>query len=258
MKNETIAKTLGVAVALCVFCSILVSSAAVALKPIQDKNKLLDAQKNILEAAGLMTEDGDIEALFRQVEVKLINIETGMLTDEVDATTFNFKKAVKDPALSIAINKSNDIAKIRRRAKFANVYLVKKDGQLDTVVLPIYGKALWSTMYAFVALKPDGSTVKGFTFYDHGETPGLGGEVDNPLWKNQWPGKEIFDGKHNLAIKVLKGKVNLESPTAKHQIDGLGGATLTTRGIENLILYWMGKDGFAPFLENLRKGEING
>ena len=258
MKNETIAKTLGVAVALCVFCSILVSSAAVALKPIQEKNKLLDAQKNILEAAGLMTEGGDIEALFQQVEVKLINIETGMLTDELDAKTFDAKKAVKDPALSIQIEKSNDIAKIRRRAKYSNVYLVKKDGQLDTIILPIYGKALWSTMYAFVALKSDGSTVKGFTFYDHGETPGLGGEVDNPLWKKQWPGKELFDDKHNLAIQVLKGKVNLNGPTAKHQIDGLGGATLTTRGIENLILYWMGKDGFAPFLENLRKGEIHG
>lgn len=258
MKNETIGKTLLVAGALCVFCSILVSSAAVALKPIQEKNKLLDAQKNILEAAGLMTEGGDIEALFKQVEIRVIDIETGLLTEAVDAKTFDAKKAAKNPALSIMIDKSDDIAKIKRRAKYANVYLVNKDGKLDTIVLPIYGKALWSTMYAFVALKSDGSTVKGFTFYEHGETPGLGGEVDNPLWKNQWPGKMIFDEKQNLKIQVLKGKVNLQSPEAKHQIDGLGGSTLTTRGVENLILYWMGKDGFAPFLENLRKGEING
>ncbi|MDX2471697.1 MAG: Na(+)-translocating NADH-quinone reductase subunit C [SAR324 cluster bacterium] len=258
MKNETIAKTLLVATTLCVACSILVSSAAVALKPIQEKNKLLDAQKNILEAAGLMTEGGDITALFSQVEVKLIDIETGKLTEAVDAKTFDAKKAAKNPDLSIKIDQSNDIAKIKRRAKYANVYLVNKDGKLDTVILPLYGKALWSTMYAFVALKSDGSTVKGFTFYEHGETPGLGGEVDNPLWKKQWPGKKMFDDKQNLKIHVLKSKVNLSDPEAVHQIDGLGGATLTTRGVENLIRYWMGKDGFAPFLENLRKGEING
>jgi len=146
-----------------------------------------------------------------------------------------------------------DLAKIKRRAKSVPVYLVMKEDQIDTVILPIYGKGLWSTMYAFLALEGDTNTVKGLSFYEHAETPGLGGEVDNELWKKSWKGKKVFSPDWAPVIDLPKAKVDPQRPEAIHQVDGLSGATLTTRGVKNLLRYWLGENGYGPFLANLRQ-----
>lgn len=251
MHNDSIGKTLFVALALCVVCAVLVSTAAVQLKPIQERNKVIEKQKNILEAAGLMTEGGDVEALYKRVTPKLVDLEKGIFA-EGDAAGYDQKAAAKDPEQNRAIPEDKDIAKIKRQAKLANVYLVQVAGEIKTIVLPIHGKGLWSTMYAFVALEGDANTVKGLTFYEHAETPGLGGEVDNPRWKAQWKGKKIYDENYQLAVKIPKGQVDRSRPEAIHQVDGLAGATLTKNGVENLIRFWLGDNGFRPFLNNLR------
>lgn len=258
MHKDSIGKTIGVALALCIVCAVLVSTAAVKLKPLQEKNKVLETKKNILEAAGLMKEGIDIEAAFNKIEARVVNLENGQFADEVDAASFNQKKAAKDPATSIRIPSREDIAKIKRRSKLASVYIVRSGGEIETIILPIHGKGLWSTMYAFVALEGDANTIKGLTFYEHAETPGLGGEVDNPRWKKQWQGKKLFTSDYQVAVNIPKGLVDQSKPGAIHQVDGLAGATLTTRGIEKLIQYWIGEGGFAAFLDNLRTGGING
>ena len=97
--------------------------------------------------------------------------------------------------------------------------------------------------------------MRGLTFYEHGETPGLGGEVDNPLWKAQWNGKVAFDDAGKRILQVMKGKVDLSLPSAAHQIDGLSGSTLTTRGVDNTIRFWLGPDGYGPWLEKMRGEE---
>ena len=126
-----------------------------------------------------------------------------------------------------------------------------KDGdQLKTVILPVYGKGLWSTLYGFIALEADLNTVAGLTFYEHAETPGLGGEIDNPRWKAFWPGKQLR-ANGDLRIEVVKGQVNPDSPDAVHQVDGLSGATITSRGVSNLVRYWI-NDGFGPYLDKLK------
>ena len=100
----------------------------------------------------------------------------------------------------------------------------------------------------FIALERDLDTISGLRFYQHAETPGLGGEIDNPRWIASWEGKELYDDDGALAIEVLKG----QAPAGyDHQIDGLSGATLTTRGVHNLVRFWMGDDGFGPFLDQL-------
>jgi len=259
MGNESTAKTLIVAVLLCIVCSVLVSTAAVKLKPLQQKNKALFTKKNILMAAGLTDEGKSVDELFKKIEIKIVNLSTGEYDNSLLPAKFNQKAAVKIPSKSIAIPAEKDLAKIKRRSKLAKVYLVKEGDEIKTIVLPIHGKGLWSTMYAFLALEGDGNTVKGFSFYDHGETPGLGGEVDNPLWKQQWLGKKLFDQEGKLAIKVLKGKVNKSSPNAVYRADGLSGATLTTVGIDNLMHYWLKDHGFGKYLEKLKsRGGNNG
>ena len=168
--------------------------------------------------------------------------------------TFDQREAAKDPASSKALTGDEDPAKILRRENRATVYLVNDDsGALDRIILPIHGYGLWSTLYGFVALESDANTIVGLGFYEHGETPGLGGEVDNPNWKAKWPGKlACKDGE--VAISVLKGAVDPASSDASWQVDGLSGATLTTKGVHNLVQYWLGDDGFAPLLGNIRGG----
>lgn len=255
--NESFGRTLLVAAVLCLVCSVVVSTAAVMLRPAQQFNKDLDRKSNILAAAGLMEEGGDVEALFAGVTSRVVDLETGKFTDAVALDTYDQRKASKSPELSDAIPDDLDKAKISRRVKYAVVYLIENDQGVETVILPIKGYGLWSTLYGFVALDGDFNTVAGIGFYEHAETPGLGGEVDNPNWKASWVGKKVYPGGDTSepALSVIKGRVNLERPEAIHQIDGLSGATLTSRGVHNLIQYWMGAEGFSPFLGNLRAGE---
>ena len=254
MANESVAKTFTVALTLCIVCAVVVSSAAVFLRPSQEANKLLDLKTNILASAGLLEEGVDVETQFEKINVKLVDMETGRYTNEIDADTYDQRKASSDPALSVALSSSEDIAKIKRRANFSKVYIVENASGIEKVILPIKGYGLWSTLYGFIALEADLQTVAGIGFYEHTETPGLGGEVDNPKWKASWIGKSAY--KNNaLVLEVIKGKVDNAREGADSQIDGLAGATLTTKGVDNLVKYWLGEQGFKPFIENLKTGE---
>ncbi len=248
-----------VALSVCFVCAIIVSVAAVSLKPQRLANKELDRNKNILIAAGLYVEDvnseSDIDDLFENFEIRVVDFdEQRFLSEEevsaagLDVMKYDQRKASKDPALSKGLTRKEDIALINRRARYSIAYLLKKDGRLDRIVLPVHGYGLWSTLYGFIALKGDGNTVAGITFYEQQETAGLGGEVDNPDWKALWPGKEIYDSDHKVVLKVVKG---VALPGARHQVDGLSGATLTSRGVQNLIAYWLGDSAFGPILKNL-------
>tara|TARA_R110002072_G_scaffold64203_2_gene159334 strand:+ start:177002 stop:177799 length:798 start_codon:yes stop_codon:yes gene_type:complete len=256
MSNDSVGKTITVAAILCIVCSILVSGAAVMLKPKQELNKQLDIKKNLLLAAGLIKSSDaskkEIMDAFSSVETKLIDLKTGKVTDEIDPASFDAVKAAKDSKLNKMIDSKNDLAGIKRRAKYSKVYLVKQGGSVSQIILPVNGKGLWSTLYGFLALAPDTQTVKGFGFYQHGETPGLGGEVDNPNWKAQWIGKKVLGENYKPVIDVVKGAVNPKSKTKNQEVDGLSGATITANGVENLLHYWLGEDGFGPFLANFR------
>ena len=244
-----------VAILVCLVCSIFVSTAAVYLKPLQEYNKELERKRNILVAAGLLETggDGDIDQLFEQIEVRIVDLATGEYTNDVDPATFDAKRAAKDPAQNQIIASGDDLAGIKRRAKYARVYLSREGETLKRLILPIHGKGLWSTMYGFLAFETDLNTIRYLAFYEHGETPGLGGEVDNPRWKALWDGKLAFDAGGAVAIEVIKGAVVQGNARAIHQVDGLSGATLTARGASNLVRYWLGEDGFGPFLRKMRK-----
>ncbi len=253
-----------VSLAVCFVCSVVVSSAAVLLKPQRIENRALDKNKNILEAAGLYNKDQGgtsetIAELFTQFEQRVIDLEEKRLLSEVEASdlgidpaTYDQRKASKDPAVSKALDTGEDVASISRRARYSVIYILREDdGDIGKVVLPIHGYGLWSTMYGYIALQSDMNTVSGITFYEHGETAGLGGEVDNPAWKALWNGKEIYDG-GEVALDVVKGPANKDSANYEHQIDGLSGATLTSNGVEYTIAYWLGEQGFGPVLDELR------
>ncbi len=253
--KESAKKTIIVSLALCVVCSIVVSTAAVLLKPAQVANKSLDFKRNILQAAGLLDPALDVETQFQQVTTKIVDLDAGTFTDQFEIDKYDQRKASSDSSLSTSLSGDEDIAKIARRVNFAKVYLIESEGGLDKLILPIKGYGLWSTLYGFVALEADLNTIVGVGFYEHGETPGLGGEIDNPSWKAQWVGKRVFTDSGELAVEVVKGKVNPQGAAAQHQVDGLSGATLTSRGVSNLMRFWLGEGAYASFLQNLKNGE---
>lgn len=253
--NDSTKKTLFVALALCIVCSVVVSTAAVMLKPSQQANKTLDLKRNILAAAGMLEEGAPVEQQFSKVTTRVVDLRTGEFTDAVPAKGFDQRKASKDPATSKDLSEEQDQAKINRRSDYALVYLVDgANGGLDKVILPVHGYGLWSTLYGFVALESDLNTVAGLGFYEHGETPGLGGEVDNPGWKAKWPGKKVYR-EGDVELHLVKGSVDPSAPYADWRVDGLSGATLTSRGVTNLVQFWLGDMGFKPFLTKLKAGE---
>lgn len=253
--KDSLQRTLLVAILLCVVCSVVVSVAAVSLRPMQEANRELDFKRNILSAAGLLEPGESVDELFEQVQIRIVDLQAGTFTDAVDPDTYDQREAEDDPALSEAIPANEDVAKIGRREAYAEIYLVEDEQGIETIILPVRGYGLWSTLYGFIALEADGNTVKGLVFYEHGETPGLGGEVDNPRWRALWQGKQVYDAQGEVALEVIKGTVDASAAGAEYEVDGLAGATLTSKGVSNLVHYWLSQDGFQPFLNNLKAGE---
>nr|MBF0222521.1 Na(+)-translocating NADH-quinone reductase subunit C [Desulfobulbaceae bacterium] len=256
MAADSVRKTFFVAFALCLVCSFLVSSTAVVLRPRQELNKELDIKKNLLMSAGLIkaseASESEIDRLFSAVEPIVIDLASGEIASEINPTSFDAKKSARNLSSQYRIPQENDLARLKVRSQYALIYLVKENETISQIVLPVHGKGLYSTLYGFLALAADTKTVTGFAFYDQGETPGLGGEVDNPRWKAQWPGKTVYDNLWQPAIRLVKGGVNPADKNSVHQVDAISGATMTSRGVENLLLYWLGENGYLPFLEKFR------
>lgn len=255
-RSDTIRKTFIVAIVLSLVCAVVVSTAAVLLRPLQEQNREADIQRNILDIAGLFKEGENVQEQFEHVETRMINFETGTYTDEVDPDDYDQLAAARDPQTSNQVARNEDIASISRQEKYGKVYEVRENDQLQTIILPIRGYGLWGTLYGFIALEAETFDVVGLGFYEHKETPGLGGEVDNPRWKQQWTGKRIYsDNLDSVDITVVKGEVDQSDPEKDYKVQGLTGATLTARGVQNMLDYWMGDKGYAEFLRNLKAGE---
>ena len=263
MANDSIGRTFGVALGVCLVCSVLVSAAAVSLRPTQAVNKALDKKRNILMAAGLIKADevvdgAQIEERYQNIKPRVVELASGDYVDGIDPVAYDQRRAAKDPALSVAISPDKDPASVKRRALRASVYLVEQKGKIKKVILPVHGLGLWSTLYGFIALDArDINTIRGLVYYEHAETPGLGGEVDNPSWKALWDGKHAFGEDGSIRIDVIKGKVVPGRPESIHQIDGLSGATITARGVKNMLRYWLSPEGFGPYLARLKEQGVS-
>lgn len=248
MANEGL-KTLTVAAVLCVVCSVIVSGTAVKLKPLQVKNKEIDVKRNILLAAKMIDDKAtseDVQEEFKKVQTVLINMDDGSLVQGQDPSSFDASKVEQTK-----IPSNKDIAGLSTKPKIVKAYIIKEDEEVKDVILPVISKGLWSTMYAFMALEGDGNTIKGFSYYSHGETPGLGGEVDNPNWKALWVGKKIYNDEMEPEVAVVKHVTDQD-----HHVDALSGATITGAGVSSSLQYWFGSDAYKPFLEKVKAGEI--
>ncbi|MFU8877188.1 MAG: Na(+)-translocating NADH-quinone reductase subunit C [Wenzhouxiangellaceae bacterium] len=248
--KESISNTLRVAFLVCLVCAVVVSTLAVGLRPFQQENRMQFRQVNILQAAGMYQRGMDVAAAFDSIERRFVDIDTGEYVDRPEH--YDQRRAARDPDLSRPV--SPDPAGIKRQAHVAEVFLVLDEvGDVNRIVLPVHGYGLWSTMYGFLALESDANTIAGIGFFEHGETPGLGGEIDNLRWQQNWEGKALFDEQGELAIAVVKGVVDGSAPQAEFRVDGLSGATITTNGVNNMVRFWVGEAGFGTYLERMRE-----
>ncbi len=258
MQRNSVGYIIGFATVVCVVCSLLVSATATLLKDRQEMNQRLDKQMKVLSVSGLV-EPGEkpsaeeVENLFsNRIDVVVVNMETGKADpdSDIDASTYDPDQAAKDSALSHEVDRNP--SKIVRVPNRIPMYVIKdEDGNPDQYVLPVQGMGLWGVLYGFLALDTDTRTIRGLTFYKHKETPGLGAEVDNPNWKAKWPGRLAYDDKWVPRIGVIKGPAGTPDE-APYSVDGLSGATLTSNGVTHLLRFWLGDEGFGPYLSNLR------
>lgn len=255
LPNDSNVKTVGIALMVCLVCSLAVSTTVVGLKELRLDRQGADIRMAVLEAAGLLHPGADVNRLFDRIETRMVDLNTGEYADGIDPASYDQRTAVKDRKLSNPISRQHDIAGIKRRARYARVYLVRQDDQLKCLVLPVYGQGYLSTMYGFIAVKPDGNTVCGLKFYEEQETPGMGGEVEDPRWLVLWRGKRIYDDAGKVAIEVIHGKADEQSGREVYEVDGLSGATMTSKGITSILHFWLGDLGFKKYIE---KHFING
>lgn len=239
----TPAKTITFAALVCLVCGVFVASAAVALKPLQEENAKLDRQKNILSVAGLLSD----EVLADPAKLKS-TYETRIKPTKVPMTSGGCDEANASGAFAAPAGNKAKVAMIPNCAELFLVTDAADENKTETIILPVEGKGLWSTLKGFLAMNTNGVDIKGLTFYSHAETPGLGGEVDNPKWKAQWSSKKAFKaGSAAPAISVVKGKAKDE-----YGVDGLSGATLTSNGVTHLVQFWLSAERFGSYLKNFK------
>ena len=247
------------ATVVCVVCALLIAVSAVGLRERQETNALLYRQKNVLLAAGLVKPGEDLSAkeLVRvfdeNIRIRLVDIATGELVplETQDPKDFYQRKARDDPAQSRVAPPNN--AGVSRLPTWGAVYFVMQGDDVRLVVLPIEGAGMWGPLYGILALEPDGNTVRGLTFYDQKETPGLGGEAGSPRWQALWRGRKAYDENWEPRIVVIKGSAGPPEQDP-HRVDGLSGATITSNGITRMMAFWLGREGYGPFLARFREG----
>lgn len=249
-QNNSTPKALLVALALGLIGGALVSGITGLLKPVYLENQERDKQKYLLD---IVKQQPGMEELFEsvdagQVEALVVDLATGKRTQAINPDQLDQNEAAQDPNQRVEIPPEKDLANIKWRGRYAKVYHVKKNDEIEMIILPVYGKGFTSTLRGYIGLAADANTVIALSFYDHAETPGLGARVDDPKWLQQWHGKKVRDPEGNLRIGVARGNVAASSPESAYQVDGLSGATWTSRSVTNLLQFWLGDYGFEPYL----------
>jgi len=257
MSRNTITHTTVFTLSIAIACSLMVSAAVAWLRPVQERYASVDRDRRVLAAAGLIepgedTSVREVAERFEAMDVRLVDLDTGQFTDAADPREYDYLAVAESETESVEIPRAENTARLGRRAPYMPVYLYRDDGGLERIVLPVYGRGMWSTLKGYLALENDLETVAALTFYEHGETPGIGDFVENADWQARWPGKQAYDENGNPALGIAAQALPPDDPARRYQVDAMSGATKTARGVTGLLRYWLGDNGYGPLLDRLR------
>ena len=214
------------AVVVCLVCSILLAVSESALKPYKEENVRIDKRFNILKALGVNVYTNGHKRIPPALVNEIYNRDVQELV--LDGTT----------GAPVEGKKPADVNPDEFDARTKLPLYVRRDaaGKPMTYAFPVSGKGLWSTIYGYLALRSDLATVAGATFYKHGETPGLGGEVEAEWFQKNFQDKVVFKDGNRVRLRVIKGKVADNFPEGNpHAVDGISGATITGDGVTKFV-----------------------
>lgn len=236
-EESTTLRTLGFAAAVALVCSLLVTVTVEWLRPRQAALESLEYARVILETAELAGADAELSdrevvARFLELQARVVDFETDWYTSDVDPLTYDFRA----------------LAETEDRPRYMPVYLLESDAGLERIVLPLYGRGMWSTIQATIALAGDLRTIVNVVFYEHGETPGIGDRIEDPRWREQWEGKRIYGDEGRVCFAIQS-----RAAPPQCRVDGITGATVTVTSVESMIRDWFGEAGYGPFLAALRE-----
>ena len=253
VEQDSAPRALGVVLAIAFICALLVSAVSVGLRPYQQAN--IEAERLAkLELVLNALADIGREQTIDNLEARIVELSSGRYDDTQDVAIFNAESAMGKPGGSVIIPGEVDIAGIKRRALYAQVYLVRgSSGAVDLIILPVYGRGYQSTLRAWLVLDGDTRTVQALKFYQHGETPGVGARIEEPRWEALWRGVPVYDESGVLRIGVKLNSGGGSDGYSGYRVDGISGATRTTEGVDRLLRFWLGDFGFAPYLQRLRE-----
>lgn len=226
------------AAVLTIVCGGLLAFASQSLKPLQDANVELERKQNILATVMEVKKGDDVNAIYSaKVKESVIdfqgNVKEGVKATDVDVAK-EYKKKPEERLLPVyEFRSESDPTKI------------------DNVVLPVYGFGLWNDIWGFMALKSDLNTIQGVKFQHKGETPGLGARIESEEIQDRYKGKSIFDGDVLVSAVLQKGEGN-DYSNDPHKVDGMSGATLTAKGVNNMFM-----DYLTCYKSYLKKNQQN-
>lgn len=252
-------RSLVVVLSVCTVCSLLVSAASVLLAPIQRAHRERDRQDAV--RALIERRPGLSELLADagtdDVHEWVLELATGEVATWIDPSTFDARGAASDPLTSTEIPIDRDRAGLGRRADHATALAVlDEEDRALVLILPVHGQGYGGPMYGYVALDGDGNTLLGLSIHEHSETPGVGGALlEDEDWLAEWNGKRIRDARDRVRIGVAAQELAPDSEATRYEIDAVTGATMTSGGIANVLRFWLGDDGYGPFLARVRRGD---
>lgn len=246
--TESWRKTLAVTVLITFICALLVTSAALLLKPRQLAWLAVEQNRAIVVAAGLADEAGDLSAaevvgLMGSLSARLVALNTAEVVSDTEALSYDFFSALETGAEAYRIPSGLDNAGLVERPLLAPVYVRQGDAGIERVVLPFYGPGMWSTISGYLALDADLNTIRSLVIYKHGETPGIGDLVEQPSWRALWVGVRLRDDSGSFRFGQQPG----------FEVDAISGATVTSSSVVSIATYWLGDDGYGPYLARLRE-----
>jgi len=225
----------GFATVICVVCSVALSGVSLSLRDRQELNRERDLHKNILFALGLPEDGGQLDGPMidelweKRVQQRFFTPENKKAGPELDQDG--------DGDLDqLDVDLARKGAEEGAKPAVLSVYVRIDGDDVGAIAVPLNGKGLWGPIGGYLALDPTASTVMGATFSAPKETPGLGAEITEPRFVEQWKGKKLKDGGGPAAIRVVKGEAtNLCPDTLDQCVDGVSGATITSRGVDEMV-----------------------